>query len=153
MSEQRKGPLWDAVRLAAEGAPTQGFLAKAIQAKEDIADSVKGLWREVSFLDNLVAHVAPDAPWVRGLVGLSPPAASPVTSRRMARDRSLRTLEIAESMVADGANRVSSRAIAEALRSEGFQEPVRALAVSAGNTLARAHGWHRIKPGAYAPVE
>ncbi|MFQ5826067.1 MAG: hypothetical protein ACE5IA_01805 [Dehalococcoidia bacterium] len=153
MSEQRKGPLWDVLRLAAEGAPTQEFLAKAVLAKEDIVRSIRNLCRDVSILDNIVAHIAPDAHWVGGVVGLSPPAAGPVPHRQIARDRKRRTLEIAESMLADGTNRVNTKAVAEALRREGFQDSVHMLTISAGNTLAHTHVWRRIEPCEYERIE
>ena len=66
--------------------------------------------------------------------------------------RSRRVIEIAEDVIYGGAASVTSKAIAENLRNESFEGSIRDLAVSAGNILARAEGWRKVKAGEYAPI-
>ena len=68
MSAKRQGVLWDAVRLAAEGAPEDQFMARAREAKDGLLDRARELWSQVMILDSMVADVAPDADWEPGLV-------------------------------------------------------------------------------------
>ena len=153
MDHQRSGPLWEAIRLAAAGAPKEEFLAKAMEAKEEIVSHVYDLHREVTILDNLVARIAPEVKWETGWSVTSRATVSGSLPRQTTPTRSRRALEIASKLVADGATAVSARAIAEVLGKEGFQGSVRDLTISAGNVLARAEGWRRIRRGEYEPVQ
>lgn len=156
MSEQRTGPLWQAIRLAADGAPEGEFLARAREAKEAITDSFYTLWREITVLDNLVARVAPSADWQEGIQerhGSGPSSRPPTTApTQSASVRQRRILELANKFADGGATSVSSKAIAEQLVVDGFPGSMRNLSVSVGNVLARSGDWQRGRPGEYEKV-
>ncbi len=59
---------------------------------------------------------------------------------------------IASEMVNRGAKTVSAREIAHRLRIDGEELAEKDLATAAGNILARASGWRRVRPGVYEPV-
>jgi len=56
-------------------------------------------------------------------------------------------------MAESGDGTVSGKAVAEQLRNEGDQTPIRNLAVSAGNLMARSNEWETVKPGVYRLVQ
>ena len=152
----RDGLVWDAVRLAADGAPVEQFLEKAMEAKTHIAKRAYNLWREVQILDDMVDYLAPDEPWVKGwsldLATGESRAASPLSnpndSKQDGSARARRILEIADGLLAD-ADTVLSKGIATILLEEGYKGRIRDLSVSAGNVLSRSDRWKRFGPGEY----
>ena len=56
-------------------------------------------------------------------------------------------------MAYEGTASVRSVAVAEELQKEGYEGSTRNLAVSVGNTLARAEDWEKVSPGEYAPIK
>ena len=153
---------WKALTLGACRVPTAEFIVIARQAKEEIVDAYYELGRMVAILDNLVVQVAPEIDWTSGATtGLDrdvygrplPRVAFPnVTSP----SRTDRILEISERLIAmadEGTTSVRSVAVAEELQREGYEGSIRNLAVSVGNTLARAEGWYKVGPGEYGPIE
>ena len=151
---------WKALAIGASREATPEFINIARQAKEDIMDAYYELARMVAILDNLVVQLAPEANWTPGAIGSSArdaygrPIARPtaiipyVTSP----SRTDRILEISEWLMAlEETTSVRSVAVAEELQKEGYEGTIRNLAVSVGNTLARAEGWEKVGPGEYAP--
>ena len=172
-TEDRRVNYWEALRLAAEGAPIEEFIEVAAKAQGEIADEYYRLWQETAILDNLVARIAPEAAWVSGvpstgrdafgrLVVRTPPmepiqkallpTQAVLPTQALLRTRTARIMEIAQELIANGAVTVWSAQIAKILRREGVEGLPRDLAVSAGNVLARTDGWEKVQPGEYAPV-
>ena len=158
MAAQPEGPLWDAIRLAGEGAREEDFLAKAQEAKENITNRFYELWRETAILDSLVVRVAPSAVWHEGIqerqssIPPGPPPAEVPPKRPSASARGRRTLVLAQQAAKAGATTVNSKNIAEHLSAEGFSGSIRDLSVGVGNILARSGAWKRIGPGEYQPI-
>ena len=156
MATQREGLVWEALRLAADGAPKDEFLAKAMEAKRDIIAVAYRLWKEVLLLDDTVGIVAPDDPWTAGwTLDLLPgkTTVEPIAPAKTSADKARRILELADSMLDGGGGFVKSGDIAAILKGEGYEGPVRDLAVSAGNILSRSENWQKVTPGEYSPVE
>ena len=157
MTEARKGAYWNALRLAAEGAPIPEFIAAASKAKEEIGDAFYLLWQETNVLDNLVAQLAPELAWTPGVASAGRDnfgrliARMPVATiqKATAANRAARIIGIVEALVDDGATTVQSATIAETLQQEGWEGTARNLSVSIGNVLARTKSWKRIRSGEY----
>ena len=66
--------------------------------------------------------------------------------------RQIRTVEIAQQMIREGASGVRTEDIARALSKGGDQTAVKNLIVSVGNTLNRS-GWRRVGNGLYEPQQ
>ena len=156
MHAQRRGLLWEVLRLVASDVPEEEFLAKAKEAQNEMRDRFYELWREVNVLDNLVIRVVPHADWTAGVASDEREVRSPATSATPptsifipAQSRTDRVLEIAQAEIAKGATSVTSKKIADVLISQGANSSPRDLAVSAGNILARNPGWIRVRSGEY----
>jgi hypothetical protein len=164
MNTQRKGPVWEAVQLALEAAPVEELLKKACEAKRNIYDDMRQMSYDNGILDGLITRLVPDAVanglWVAGWWdggsalddSYNGKQASLIPVEKWRDQRSRRVIEIAEDVIYGGAASVTSKAIAENLRNESFEGSIRDLAVSAGNILARAEGWRKVKAGEYAPI-
>ena len=164
MNTQRKGPVWEVVQLALEAAPVEELLKKACEAKRNIYDDMRQMSYDNGILDGLITRLVPDAVanglWVAGWWdggsalddSYNGKQASLIPVEKWRDQRSRRVIEIAEDVIYGGAASVTSKAIAENLRNESFEGSIRDLAVSAGNILARAEGWRKVKAGEYAPI-
>ena len=150
--------------MALEAAPVEELLKKACEAKRNIYDDMRQMSYDNGILDGLITRLVPDAVanglWVAGWWdggsalddSYNGKQASLIPVEKWRDQRSRRVIEIAEDVIYGGAASVTSKAIAENLRNESFEGSIRDLAVSAGNILARAEGWRKVKAGEYAPI-
>ncbi|HEY8695208.1 MAG TPA: hypothetical protein VIR57_20965 [Chloroflexota bacterium] len=141
------------MELALSGASKDKIRNAAVAVKQALNEEVAALWRTATLVDSLVAMYVNDPSWPLGF--LPAPPAAPVAGPQQLRqpNRTQRILEVARKMAESGDGTVSGKAVAEQLRNEGDQTPIRNLAVSAGNLMARSNEWETVKPGVYRLVQ
>ncbi len=141
------------MELALKKAAPAEIRAQAKQAKAQLFAEYLEIWRIVNHIDNLVITYANDPTWLWGLQ-LEPPQSveAPSTSATKGSERTRRVVQIAADIASRGNRTVAAKDIARRLKAEGEQLPEKDLATAAGNILARADGWRRVKPGVYTPV-
>ena len=144
-------------KLIGENGSRDEVLAEAINLKNDIRVAMLGVWPIVFALDNLVTVFAPSPDWQPGLWPEAPASTGagnpPVVAGRPRYNRRTRTLQIANEMRDQGAERVRTDEIAARLRSEGDTSSIKGLEVAIGNILTRSGLWRWNGPREYGPSE
>ena len=145
----------EVVKLVGENAPRDAVMAKAREAKAEIADRVLSLSRSVNTLDHMITWYAPDEGWQFGWFN-SPatPAANALGGRQP--NRSSRALEIAEGYAAKAAGTVYTKDVAGQLQAEGDTISLKSLSTAVGNVLTSSGRYSRVRRGEYlqvAPVD
>jgi hypothetical protein len=143
------------MELVLKGAGADDIRKEAWATKKRLTEENWALWRAITLMDQIVINYAPDASWQFGWVQDPQAVAAAqvgVQGVKPSSDRAARVISIATGMVNQGAKTVTSKAIGDRLRLEGDEASSKDLATGAGNVLARAEGWRKVRPGEYAPV-
>ena len=164
MNTQRKGPVWEAVQLALEAAPVEELLKKACEAKRNIYDDMRQMSYDNGILDGLITRLVPDAVanglWVAGWWDGSSALddsyngkqASLIPVEKWARPTVSSRHRNSRGCYLRGSGIRNQQSYRREFENESFEGSIRDLAVSAGNILARAEGWRKVKAGEYAPI-
>ena len=130
--------------------------AHAVEAKAALWEENVSMWRAVGLIDALINVYAPDPGWIYNFLEFQqppqPPSAATMPNAATRPSRQIRTVEIAQQMIREGASGVRTEDIARALSKGGDQTAVKNLIVSVGNTLNRS-GWRRVGNGLYEPQQ
>lgn len=146
MGEQYREMVMEIMRLITDGASQEQVVAKAKIVKQEHTEKANALLRANTMLDSLIGFTYPDVPWQPGFNFA--PVAGTIAGTAIP-DRARRTLEIANAIVGGGASTVTTKEVADQLRTEGDTLAPNNLATAIGNILTRAGGWRRVRSGEY----
>lgn len=153
---ESQDPIKMLMALVIQGALPTEIRSAAWRSKRDLTDANFALYRNILLIDQIVANYAVEAvdpTWVWGWANEPQQPTAPVQSSNAGvSDRVSRVLRIAHDLINQGEKVVMSKEVARRLKLEGDDSSEKDLATGAGNILARAEGWRKIRPGMYAPV-
>ena len=136
--------------MAMEGTTPKDLRAHAVEAKAALWEENVSMWRAVGLIDALINVYAPDPGWIYNFLEFQqppqPPSAATMPNAATRPSRQIRTVEIAQQMIREGASGVRTEDIARALSKGGDQTAVKNLIVSGqyAKPLRVAAGWQRI---------